>query len=128
MEQIPPARPALPRTLALAACLLVFAGCAALEDRTDYHRHTMSDLREDWRQPGIFHFDTTTSSLYPADSEEAESKRMAWLAGWMKRLGYCPAGWEVLDRYPVPPEDQRGARLDLRYEVRCVAATAGGAD
>jgi hypothetical protein len=128
MAKTPLARPSLPRTLGLAACLLGLAGCAALEDRTDYHRHTMSDLREDWQRPGIFLFDTTTSSLYPADSDEAEAKRMEWLAGWMKRLGYCPSGWEVLERYPVPPEDQRGARHDLRYEVRCGAAPGGGTD
>jgi hypothetical protein len=128
MENTLPVRHGLAASLGLAACLLILAGCAALEDRTDYHRHTMSDLREDWQRPGTFVFDTTTSSLYPADSDEAETKRMEWLAGWMKRLGYCPAGWEIQDRYPVPPEDQRGARHDLRYEVRCVAAVEGGAD
>lgn len=112
----------------LASCLVlalgILAGCAALEDRADYHRHSMSDLREDWQRPGIFVFDASTSSLYPADSDEAEAKRMEWLAGWMKRLGYCPSGWEVLGRTPIPPEQQHGARHDLRYDVRCVAAPA----
>lgn len=112
--------------LVLVALLLVLGGCAAVEDRTDYHRHSMSDLREDWQRPGIFIFETTTSGLYPADSAEGEAKRMEWLGGWMKRLGYCPAGWEILDRYPVPPAEQRGARHDLRYDVRCATAPASG--
>lgn len=116
------------RRLGFAVAVLALGGCAAVEDRTDYHRHTMSDLREDWQRPGIFLFETTTSSLYPADSDEAEAKRMEWLAGWMKRLGYCPGGWEVVDRYPVPPAEQRGARHDLRYDVRCTTAPAGGAN
>ena len=116
----------------LAFCLVLgfgaLSGCAALEDRADYHRHSMSDLREDWQRPGIFVFDATTSSLYPADSDEAEAKRMEWLAGWMKRLGYCPSGWEILARAPIPPEQQHGARHDLRYDVRCTAAPADPAD
>jgi hypothetical protein len=111
--------------VAFLGMIAVLAGCTALEDRADYHRHTMSDLREDWRRPGVFLFETSTSSLYPADSAEAEAKRMEWLAGWMKRLGYCPSGWEVFGRAPVPPAEQRGARHDLRYDVRCLAAPAG---
>ena len=111
-----------------AACLAASAGCAALEDRTDYHRHTMSDLREDWRRPGTLVFDATTSSLYPADSAEAEARRMEWLAGWMKRLGYCPAGWEVIGRGEIPPAERVGAQHDLRYDVRCTATAAGSPD
>lgn len=104
-------------------CLLAgVAGCTALEDRADYNRHSMSDLREDWQRSGVFLFEASTSSLYPADSAEAEAQRMEWLAGWMKRLGYCPSGWEVLDRRPIPPAEQRGARHDLRYDVRCLGA------
>lgn len=101
-----------------AAGLLALAGCAAVEDRTDYHRHSMSDLRDDWKRPGIFLFETTTSSLYPAESDEAEAKRIEWLAGWMKRLGYCPGGWEVMDRYT-------GALSALR--VRRAERACGGA-
>lgn len=108
----------------LAFCLVLglgaLSGCAALEDRADYHRHSMSDLREDWQRPGVFLFEASTSSLYPVESAEAEAQRMEWLAGWMKRLGYCPSGWEVLDRRPIPPSEQRGARHDLRYDVRCL--------
>jgi hypothetical protein len=110
----------------LAASLVLAGGCAAMADRTDYHRHTMSDLREDWRQPGTFVFDATTSSLYPTDSAEAEAKRMEWLAGWMKRLGYCPAGWEVLGRREIPVAERLGAKHDLRYEVRCTSGAHGG--
>jgi len=127
----PGARRPSPRPLSRALLLCLFAGlagCTAMEDRADYHRHSMSDLREDWQRPGIFLFEASTSSLYPADSAEAEAKRMEWLAGWMKRLVYCPSGWEVLGRAPVPPQEQRGARHDLRYDVRCVAAPAAAPD
>lgn len=112
----------------LAAGFLFAGGCAAMDDRADYHRHSMSDLREDWQRPGTFVFDTTTSSLYPTDSEAAEATRMEWLAGWMKRLGHCPAGWEVLGRQEIPLAQRHGARHDLRYDVRCTGGAESGPD
>lgn len=110
--------------LTLTALLLGAGGCAAIDDKTDYHRHTMSDLREDWRQPGVLFFEATSSSQYPADSASAETVRMAWLAGWMKRGGYCPDGWEVISRSVIPPAEVHMRRHDLRYEVRCAEAAA----
>lgn len=110
--------------LFLSCLLLGTGGCAALDDQTDYHRHTMSDLREDWRQPGILLFEATSSSQYPADSEPAEAVRMEWLAGWMKRGGHCPDGWEVGPRSVIPPAEVHMRRHDLRYEVRCAEAAA----
>lgn len=107
--------------------LLALAGCAAIEDRSDYHRHSMSDLREDWRRPGILLFEATSSGLYPADSEAAEAARMEWLAGWMKRTGHCPAGWEILSRTAIDPAEVHARRHDLRYEVRCMEEAAGPA-
>jgi hypothetical protein len=95
-------------------------GCAAMEDKTDYHRHSMSDLREDWRRPGILLFEASSSSLFPAESEAAEEVRMEWLAAWMKRTGYCPAGWELLSRSDIDPREVHVRRHDLRYELRCV--------
>jgi hypothetical protein len=106
----------------LAVLLLGAGGCAAIDDQTDYHRHTMSDLREDWRQPGILLFEATSSSQYPADSASAETVRMAWLAGWMKRGSHCPDGWEVVSRSVIPPAEVHMRRHDLRYEVRCAEA------
>lgn len=105
--------------LALLAALLTF-GCAAIEDRSDYHRHSMSELKEDWRRPGTMLFEASTSSLYPADSKEAEAVRMEWLAAWMKRSGHCPAGWEILSREPIDPGEVHARRRDLRYALRCV--------
>lgn len=107
-------------TWLLMVMLLAGAGgCAAVEDKADYHRHTMSDLREDWRRPGILLFEASSSSLYPADSEAAEGIRMEWLAAWMKRLGFCPAGWEVLSRAEIDPGEVHARRHDLRYELKC---------
>jgi hypothetical protein len=106
--------------------MLLLAGCAAAGDRTDYHRHSMSDLTEDWRRPGMLVFEASTSTLYPPESEPAEAIRMEWLAGWMKRSGYCPAGWEVLSRSAIPPAEVHARRRDLRYEVQCAAPPQGG--
>jgi hypothetical protein len=106
----------------LASVVLLLAGssgCAAVGDKTDYHRHSMSDLREDWRRPGILLFEASSSNQFPADSEAAEASRMEWLAGWMKRTGHCPAGWEVLSRSEIDPGEVHARRRDLRYEVGC---------
>lgn len=95
------------------------AGCDTMHDRADYQRHTMSDLREDWRRPGVILFEADASSMYPADSAEAEAVRMEWLAAWMKRSGFCPAGWTILSRTAIDPSEVHARRHDLRYEVEC---------
>jgi hypothetical protein len=105
--------------------LVAGGGCAALDDRKDYYRHSMSDLREDWRRPGTMVFEASTSTLYPADSEAAEATRMEWLAGWMKQSGYCPAGWEVLSRSVIDPMEVHARRHDLRYDVTCAEPPQG---
>jgi hypothetical protein len=114
------------RALAVVA-LGGLAACTAMTDKTDYHRHSMSDLREDWRQPGVLLFEASTSSQFPADSEAGEAARMEWLAAWMKRAKACPDGWEVLSRNPIDPAEVHARRRDLRYEVRCTG-TAGTGD
>lgn len=109
----------------ISVCLLLVlplggaAGCAAIEDQSDYHRHSMSDLREDRRNPGRLLFEATASSQFPADSATAETVRMEWLAAWMKRSGSCPEGWEILSRRPIDPAEVHARRHDLRYEIRC---------
>lgn len=111
--------------LTVATAVLAGAtGCAKMGDKYDYNRHTMSDLREDWRQPGVLLFEASSSTMYPADSEAAEAIRMEWLAGWMKRSGYCPAGWEVMSRSPIDPREVHSRRHDLRYEVKCAEPAA----
>jgi hypothetical protein len=116
---------------AILLLMLVFlhgpAGCAPAGDRTDFHRHSMSDLREDWRRPGILLFEASSSSLFPADSESAEEIRMEWLAAWMKRTGHCPAGWELISRSDIDPGEVHARRHDLRYELRCVDPGRGPA-
>ncbi len=116
------------RWLVAALMLVVLSGCAAVEDQRDYHRHSMSDLREDWRQPGILLFEVTTSAAFPVDSETAEATRMEWLAVWMKRSGYCPAGWEILSRTAIDPMEVHARRHDLRYELKCAAAAPPAGD
>jgi hypothetical protein len=115
-------RPAI--ALFMGLLLAGVVGCAAIDDKTDYHRHTMSDLREDWRNPGTLLFEASSSSLYPADSDAAEEVRMGWLAAWMKRTGYCPAGWEVLSRTKIEPGEVHARRHDLRYELQCAEPAA----
>lgn len=113
--------------MGLALLLLgsgLLSACAPMDDRRDYHRHSMSDLREDWRRPGIFLFEASTSSLYPPDSESAEAVRMEWLAAWMKRSGFCPAGWEILSRSAIDPAEVHARRHDLRYELECAETRA----
>lgn len=110
-----------PAALRLLSILLLaaMAGCASLHDKSDYYRHSMSDLREDWRQPGTLQFEATSSSQFPADSEAAEAVRMDWLAAWMARAGHCPDGWEVLSRSEIDRAEVHARRHDLRYRVRC---------
>jgi len=115
-------------SLFVGSLLAGAGGCAAVDDKTDYHRHTMSDLREDWRNPGTLLFEASSSSLYPADSEAAEAIRMEWLAAWMKRTGFCPAGWEVLSRSEIEPGEVHARRHDLRYELQCAEPAAKSAN
>ena len=109
-------------TAALAAALVLLTGCEALHDKTDYHRHSMSSLRESRTEPGILVFEATTSSLYPADSEAGEAERMVWLEGWLDRLNFCPDGYEILSREKISPMEVNAYRHDLRYRLQCLAA------
>jgi len=111
-------------SLLLALPLGGVPGCAAIEDQSDYHRHSMSDLREDPRNPGRLLFEVTTSSQYPAGSATAETVRMEWLATWMKRSGSCPDGWEIRSREPIDAAEVHARRHDLRYEIQCTQAAA----
>jgi hypothetical protein len=98
------------------------AGCAAVDDRADYHRHALSDLREDRLRPGVLLFEATATSMYPADDPAAEAVRMQWLEGWMKRSRGCPAEWEILSRSEVDPREVHARRHNLRYEIQCAPA------
>lgn len=108
----------------LALAVLALAGCQAMDDKTDYHRHTMSSLKESRTEAGVLVFEASSSGLYPADSEAGEAERMKWLEAWLKRLDFCPAGYEVLSREKIDPMEVNAYRHDLRYRVRCKAAAA----
>ena len=101
--------------------VVTLAGCEAIEDKTDYHRHTMSSLRESRTEQGILIFEATTSALYPADSDAAEQTRVAWLEAWLKRLNFCPSGYDMLSREKIDPMEVNAYRHDLRYRVQCKA-------
>jgi hypothetical protein len=100
---------------------LALAGCEALEDKTDYNRHTMSTLYESRVESDVLVFEATTSALYPAESEAGEAQRMIWLEGWLKRLKFCPAGYEILSRERIDPMEVNSRRHDLRYRLQCKA-------
>lgn len=106
-------------TILVAAAVIAIAGCAGMDDQRDYHRHTMSDLQEDWQRPGTLLFEASTSADYPEDSDAAEAVRMEWLGAWMRRANLCPAGWDVVSRAQIPPSEVHPRRRNLRYEVQC---------
>jgi hypothetical protein len=103
----------------LVLLLIGAGGCAAIADKSDYHRHSMSELREDRRSPGILLFEASSSPQFPADSDAAEAARMEWLEAWMKRMGHCPDGWEILSRSKIDPGEVHARRRDLRYRLKC---------
>lgn len=110
-----------PLAAALALPLLSLAGCEALDEKGDYYRHSLSSFGNSRTEPGVLVFEATTSSLYPADSAEAEAQRVEWLEGWLKQTRSCPAGYEVLSREPIDPAEVNPQRHDLRYRIRCTA-------
>lgn len=109
------------RVAAAAAALALVAGCQAMEDKTDYYRHSMSSIEESRTEPGILIFEASSSAQFPPDTPAGEAERMKWLEGWLKRLKACPDGYEVVSREKIDAAEVNAYRHDLRYRVRCTA-------
>jgi hypothetical protein len=44
---------------------------------------------------------------------------VAWLEAWLKRLNFCPSGYDILSREKIDPMEINAQRHDLRYRVQC---------
>ena len=112
--------------LASATALLAatLAGCMAFDTPDDYNRHRLTDLTLPRERSDLFYFDATVTSEFPGDSAAAEAQRLRWLDEWLKLRQMCPDGHEVLQRRGFGDLEDNVAHRDLRYEVRCKAASA----
>ena len=112
----------------LAAGVLL-AGCAAMHESADFDRHTMSNIWRSHADDTRLIFDADLNDKYP-DDEAGEAARRQWLTAWMEARGYCPQGFEILERRRYRPGEFNRYNRDLRYELRCTVAApvAAGAD
>lgn len=94
----------------------VFCAVAACTATSEYDRHQMSALRA--VDEGLV-FETRTSTDYPADSEAAEQARYQWIQSWLDVKGYCPDGFEIVERTTISPEELNPYRYNLRYRLKC---------
>lgn len=103
-------------------------GCeSTFHDPTEYHRHSMSGLREEPGNTESLWFEVRTDSLYPEDSEDAEAARMKWLQTWLDRRGLCPYGNEIVAREPIDRSEVNPYGFNLRYRLKCLPPPAGDA-
>lgn len=113
-----PARFCVCRVAVMSLAVLV-AGCESI-GRTDFERHSMSNLKIlTGRDDGLLLFEANISAQYP-DSPSGDIQRMKWAAGWMEIRGFCPDGFAVVSRRPYTPADDNPFRYDLRYVLRCL--------
>ena len=112
--------------VAVAACSPSQSLRNSVSNSADYDRHRMSRLvmpMDGVGEQDTIIFEATISPTYPADDPAAEELRMSWLASWLEVRKLCPDGYEILERRPFDSLEYNPARHDLRYEVRCKAAT-----
>ena len=114
------------RHIILLGIVLLAQGCeSTLHDPGEYHRHSMSGLREDPRDAEVLWFEVKTDSLYPESSEVAEAERMEWLQAWLDRRGLCPYGYDVVSREPIDRGEVNPYGFNLRYRLKCRPPEAG---
>ena len=114
------------RHIILLGIVLLAQGCeSTLHDPGEYHRHSMSGLREDPRDAEVLWFEVKTDSLYPESSEVAEAERMEWLQAWLDRRGLCPYGYDVVSREPIDRGEVNPYGFNLRYRLKCWPPEAG---
>lgn len=122
------------RAAACAAVLLAVGGCTAFDSPDTYNRHRLSDITLPRSNDGgasdtssdIFFFDVTVTGEFPDNNATAEAERMKWLSEWLVQRSMCPSGYEIVKKRRFTYNEDNPARRDLRYEVRCKAAAAGG--
>jgi hypothetical protein len=113
------------KNLLIAALLGLCAGCATMNDTSDFDRHRYSQLVMPYDRPDLLFFDVTLTPGWPDDDDAAEQQRMRWLAGWLRTRGACPDGFEILERRPFGFLEDNPRRHDLRYVLRCKPAAGG---
>lgn len=67
-------------------------------------------------------FEASVSPDYPANDDNAEAVRHAWISQWLERRRLCANGFIVLDRVELGSASDNPYRHDLRYTLRCASA------
>lgn len=111
--------------LVLICVSLLLASCAGLHKSKDFERHRHSQLEKPYDRDDVFYFDVSFTAQYPDNDEVAEATRMEWLARWLEQRSLCADGFEIVDRRPFAFLERNPARHDMRYEVKCKAASPG---
>jgi hypothetical protein len=110
----------VPAVLSVAMIAAGTAGCSdIIGNSPDFDRHRASRLVQPFDRPGIIFFDVAYSPDYPAGNAGADATREAWLVGWLRQRGLCPAGYEVLERRAFGPLEDNPAGYQQRTELRC---------
>ena len=67
-----------------------------------------------------FYFVTKADATRPHDNPEAEALRRADLRDLMNERGYCPKGYDILQRHEwLVSKGLLGSIVDLRYRAQC---------
>lgn len=94
----------------LPICLL--AGCATID------LYNLSTFRPDATNEG-FQFQTIADRLYPIDSDRAEALRIVELEKRLSVNGFCPEGYDIVNRRAVLKGQFSDKIFDVFYTGRC---------
>ena len=114
----------------LAMAAVVSGGCAAFDSPNLYNRHRLSDITlprtgVESSPSDTFFYDVSVTAEMPDNDATAEATRLTWLGEWLEQRGMCPAGHDVIKRRPFDFMEDKPARRNLRYEVKCRATPTG---